>query len=123
MVSKVNKKDLQQVLRNVDTVIDNHACAKKLGVSVDELLTTIYEEIQLPFSKAMKKNAFKIPFFDKEETEEFFSSELIDLGFLCMNKMKEIKEMTDQKIKAKTGKMGILAHDSMYNNWLMNRGY
>lgn len=119
----MNKKDLQQVLRNVNTEIDTYTYAKKLDVSVDELLTIIHEEVQLPFSKIMKKNAFKIPFFDKEQTEEFFSSELIDLGFLCMNKIKELKEMTDQKIKAKTGKMGILAHDSMYNNWLMNRGY
>lgn len=107
---------LQNELRKVGETITLYDLAKKLGVNLDELLTYI-QDILLPhYHSIYKKNAFKIPFFNNEQIKEFFSDNLVDVGFLCQHKIKEINERLEKKLNT-------FAHQVFYNHWVMNRGY
>ena len=106
---------LQKTLRNLESV-DIINLAKIMHMEVDDLLTCIRDEIMEKYKVLFRKNAFKIPFFTNEETKEFFNSQLVDLGFLCQHVIKDFSEPLKQKHST-------LAHQSMYNIWLLNRGY
>jgi len=111
----LDKDKLQKTLRNLESV-DLIDCAKLMDMGTDDLLIEIRDNIIPEYSALFKKNAFKIPFFKPEKAEEFFSSQIIDLGFLCQHVIKDIKESLKKKHDT-------LAYQSMYNIWLLNRGY
>lgn len=106
---------LQKILRTMDSV-DIIDLAGLMHMPVDDLLRGIQDEIMMEYSKLFKKNAWKIPFFNAEKTKEFFSSQLVDLGYLCQHVVKDFKEPLKKKHNT-------LAYQSMYNIWLLNRGY
>jgi len=106
---------LQKTLRNLESV-DSIDLANIMHMEVDDLLTCIQDEIMEKYKVLFRKNAFKIPFFNDEQTHEFFSNQLVDLGFLCQQVIKDFSEPLKQKHST-------LAYQSMYNIWLLNRGY
>ena len=111
----LDRDKLQSTLRNLESV-DIIDLASSMGMSVDELLIGIQDEILPEYSALFKKNAWKIPFFNSEKTKEFFSSQIVDIGFLCQHVIKDIRETLKKKHDS-------LAYQSMYNIWLLNRGY
>jgi len=112
----MDKNKLQKRLQKVDNEISLYALAHEFGVHVDEILLLIQNEILPDFQHVFKSQAFKIPFFKEEEQNLFFRSEIIDLGFLCQHKIKEVKE----HMKKKHSKF---AHQIFYDKWLLSRGY
>ena len=111
----LNRDKLQETLRNLESV-DVIDLAKLMDMGVDDLIISIRDEIMEEYRILFKKNAFKIPFFKPEKAKEFFSSQLVDLGFLCQHVIKDFSEPLKKKHST-------LAHQSMYNIWLLNRGY
>jgi len=111
----LDRDKLQKILQNRES-IDLIDCARLMDMSVDDLLTDIRDEIIPEYTALFKKNAFKIPFFKPEKAKEFFSSQVVDLGFLCQHVIKDIKETLKHKHES-------LAYQSMFNIWLLNRGY
>lgn len=111
----LDKDKLQETLRPLDSV-DVIDLARMMDMGVDDLIIGIRDEIMEEYRILFKKNAFKIPFFEPEKTTEFFSSQLVDLGFLCQHVIKDFSEPLKRKHST-------LAHQSMYNIWLLNRGY
>lgn len=107
---------LQNELRKVEGITTLYELSKKLGVGVDDILTYIQDIVLPSHIEIYKKNAFKIPFFTDEQTKEFFTRDIIDIGFLCQHKIKEINEQLG-------GKLNTFAYQIFYSNWLMNRGY
>ena len=114
-VNMLDRDKLQKTLRNLESV-DLIDCASLMGMSVDDLLIGIRDEILPEYSALFKKNMYKIPFFNKEKTNEYFTRQIVDLGFLCQHVIKDIKESLKHKHDS-------LAYQSMYNIWLLNRGY
>ena len=110
-----DRDKLQKTLRNLDSV-DYIDLASLMHMGVDDLIIGIRDEVMEEYRILFKKNAFKIPFFDNEKTKMFFSSQIVDLGFLCQHVIKDIKESLKKKHST-------LAYQSMYNIWLLNRGY
>ena len=106
---------LQKTLRNLDSV-DVIDLAGLMDMNVDDLLRGIQDEIMMEYSKLFSKNKWKIPFFNSEKAQEFFSSQLVDLGYLCQHVVKDFRETLKKKHDT-------LAYQSMYNLWLLNRGY
>jgi hypothetical protein len=113
---KLDRDLLQKTLQEVDDEITIYDLSKKMGYAVDDVLLYIQNEIIPEYAKIFRKKAFKIPFFDMEQTEEFFRTQIIDLGFLCQHKIKEIKEGMEQKHSS-------FSHQIFYDKWIMNRGY
>jgi len=111
----LNRDRLQKTLRNLESV-DIIDLAKLMDIGVDDLLVGIRDEILPEYSALFKKNMFKIPFFTREKSKEFFTSQIVDLGFLCQHVIKDIKEQLKHKHDS-------LAYQSMYNVWLLHRGY
>ena len=111
----LDRDKLQKILRNHED-IDLIDLSSLMDMHVDDLLLGIQDEIMKEYSTLFKKNAWKIPFFKKERTKEFFSSQLVDLGFLCQHVIKDFKEPLKKKHDS-------LAYQSMFNIWLLNRGY
>ena len=111
----LDRDKLQKTLRNLES-IDIIDLAKLMDMGVDDLIIDIRDEIMEEYRILFKKNAFKIPFFKEEKAKEFFSSQLVDLGFLCQHIIKDFSEPLKKKHST-------LAHQSMYNVWLLNRGY
>ena len=111
----LNRDKLQKTLRNLESV-DIIDLAKLMDMGVDDLIISIRDEIMEEYRILFKKNAFKTPFFKPEKAKEFFSSQLVDLGFLCQHVIKDFSEPLKRKHST-------LAHQSMYNIWLLNRGY
>jgi len=111
----LDRDKLQKTLRNLESV-DIIDLASLMNMHVDDLLTGIQNEILPEYTTLFKKNAFKIPFFNSERAKEFFSSQIVDLGFLCQHVIKDFRESLKHKHDT-------LAHQSMYNVWLLNRGY
>ena len=111
----LDRDKLQETLRNLES-IDLIDCARLMDMGVDDLLIGIRDEILPEFTAMYKKNAYKIPFFNSEKTKEFFTSQIIDIGFLCQHIIKDIRET----LKHKHASFG---HQAFYNAWLLNRGY
>lgn len=111
----LDRDKLQKILRNHES-IDVIDLSGLMDMHVDDLLVDIRDGIMMEYSKLFKKNTFKIPFFKTDRTREFFSSQLVDLGFLCQHVVKDFKEQLKDKHDS-------LAYQSMYNLWLLNRGY
>lgn len=111
----LNRDELQKTLRNLESV-DIINLASLMNMHVDDLLTGIQNEILFEFKAMYKKNAFKIPFFNAEKTKEFFTNQIIDLGFLCQHIIKDFSEPLKKKHET-------FAHRSFYSAWLLNRGY
>jgi len=111
----LDRDKLQKTLRNLESV-DVIDLARMMNMGVDDLIIGIRDEIMEEYRILFKKNAFKIPFFNEEKAKEFFSSQLVDLGFLCQHVIKDFREPLKKK-------HSILAYRSMQNNWLLNRGY
>ena len=111
----LDRDKLQSTLRNLESV-DIIDLASSMGMHADELFTVIQNEILPEYSALFKKNAWKIPLFNKEKTREFFTRQIVDLGFLCSNTIKDFKEKYKYKFNN-------LAYESIYNAWLLNRGY
>ena len=111
----LDRDKLQKTLQNLESV-DIIDLASMMNIGVDDLIIAIRDEILPEYSALFKKNAFKIPFFNSEKAKEFFSSQLVDLGFLCQHVIKDFSEPLKKKHDS-------LAHQSMYNIWLLNRGY
>lgn len=118
----MNKESLRKTLQQVDETIPLYDLSKKLQCAVDDILILIQDDIMPLYRSIFKKNSVKIPFFNEEKVKDFFSCEIVDMGFLCQYKIKELKEDLDKKLQAKNY-LGIFAHQNMYNNWLMYRGY
>ena len=115
MMMCLDRDKLQKTLRNLESV-DIIDLASLMDMHVDDLLIGINNEIIPEYTILFKKNAFKIPFFNSEKAKEFFSSQIVDLGFLCQHVIKDFRETLKHKHDT-------LAHQSMYNNWLLYRGY
>ena len=115
MMMCLDRDKLQKTLRNLESV-DVIDLAKLMDMGVDDLIIGVRDEILPEYSNLFKKNAFKIPFFNKEKAKEFFTSQIVDLGFLCQEVIKDFKEPLKHKHES-------LAYQSMYNIWLLHRGY
>jgi len=115
MMMCLDRDKLQKTLRNLESV-DIIDCASLMGMSVDDLLIGIRDEILPEFTAMYKDNAYKIPDFDIEESKMFFTSQIIDLGFLCQHIIKDIRETLKHKHES-------FGHQAFYNAWLLNRGY
>ena len=111
----LDRDRLQKTLQNLESV-DIIDLASMMGMHVDELLIGIQSEIILEYTTLFKKNAFKIPFFNSEKVKEFFTSQIVDLGFLCQYVIKDFRETLKHKHSS-------FAHQAFYNAWLLNRGY
>ena len=111
----LDRDKLQKTLQGLESV-DLIDLASLMGMHVDDLLMAIRDEILPEYSKLFKKNAFKIPFFNKEKAKEFFTSQIVDLGYLCQHVIKDIREPLKHKHDS-------LGYQSLYNIWLLNRGY
>lgn len=111
----LDRDKLQKTLRNIESV-DITDLASSMDMGVDDLLTCIRDEVMVEYSKLFSKNKWKIPFFNSEKSREFFSSQLVDLGYLCQHVIKDFREPLKKKHDT-------LAYQSMYNLWLLNRGY
>ena len=111
----LNRDKLQKTLRNHESV-DLIDLASLMNMGVDDLLTAIRDEVMMEYSKLFSKNKWKIPFFNAEKSKEFFTSQIVDLGYLCQHVIKDFKEPLKKKHDT-------LAYQSMYNLWLLNRGY
>ena len=111
----LNRDKLQETLRNLES-IDLIDCAKLMDMSVDDLLIVIRDEILPEYTAIYKKNAYKIPFYNREKTKAFFTSQIIDLGMLCQHVIKDIRET----MKDKHNQFG---HTAFHSAWLLNRGY
>jgi hypothetical protein len=107
---------IQNELRKVEDTITVHELSKRLGISVDDIYTYVQDVVLPHYNDIYKKKAFKIPFYTKEQTKEFFSKDIVDIGFLVQYKIKEIKERLEKKLDT-------FAHQIFYNNWIMYRGY
>jgi len=114
-MSCLDRDKLQKTLRNLDSV-DLFDLASLMHMGVDDLLIGIRDEILPEFTNMYKKNAFKLPFFNHEKSEEFFRTQIIDLGFLCQHIIKDIREAMKEKHDS-------FGHQAFYNAWLLNRGY
>jgi len=115
MMSCLDRDKLQKTLRNLDSV-DLFDLASLMHMSVDDLLIGINNEILPEYSALFKKNAWKIPLLSKKKAKIFFSSQIVDLGFLCTNTIKDFKDKYKDKFDN-------IAYESIYNAWLLNRGY
>ena len=111
----LDRDKLQKILQKTDN-INVYDLAKKMNMDVNDLLLGIRDEILPEYTKLFKKNALKIPFFTQEQTKEFFTSQIVDLGFLCQHVVKDFREVLKDKHDT-------LAHQSMYTVWQLNRGY
>ena len=111
----LDRDKLQKILRTLDSV-DLIDLSNLMGMGVDDLLIAIRDEILPEFTAMYKKNTYKLPFFNDEQTKTFFTSQIVDIGFLCQHIIKDIKET----LKKKHNTFG---HQAFYNTWLLNRGY
>lgn len=111
----LDRNKLQRTLQNLESIgiID---LAKLMGMGVDDLIIAVRDDILPEYSSLFKKNAFKIPFFNKEKAKEFFTSQIVDLGFLCQEVIKDFKEPLKKKHDS-------LGYQSLYTIWLLHRGY
>jgi hypothetical protein len=107
---------LQNELRKVDNTISLYELAKRLGVQTDEILRYIQDNVLPCYNEIYKKNAFKMPYYTEEEIKEFFTKDIVDIGFLCMHKIEEVNASLIEKIDT-------FAHKIFYNNWIIYRGY
>jgi len=112
----LDRDTLQKILREVETEISVYDLAKKIGVHVDYVLIFINDSIIPEYKHLFHTNAHQIPKWEQDKIEQFFKQQIIDLGFLCQHKIKEIKET----LKHKHNTFG---HQTFYNNWIMHRGY
>ena len=111
----LNRDKLQETLRNLENV-DINDLARMMNMGVDDLLLGIRDEILPEYQSIYKKNAYKIPFYNREKTKAFFTSQIIDLGMLCQHVIKDIRET----MKDKHNQFG---HTAFHSAWLLNRGY
>ena len=110
----LNRDKLQKILHNHES-IDVFDLSTLMDMNVDELLCGI-NELMDEFSTWFKRTAWKIHLFKKDETEVYFSIQIVDVGFLCQHVIKEFKTT----IKKKHAKLVYIAYKNM---WLLNRGY
>jgi len=111
----LDRDRLQKTLQNLESV-DIIDLSTLMHISVDELLIGIRDEILPEYTQMYKKNAYKIPKFNNEQTKEFITSQIIDLGMLCQHVIKDITATLVEKHDT-------FAHQAFYNSWLLNRGY
>lgn len=112
----LDRDTLQNRLQNVENEIDSYDLAKQLGVHVDDLLLFIQNDILPEYKRLFQDIAMRMPYWEEEKVKEFFTKQIVDLGFLCQHKIRDIREALKKK-------QGIFAHQTFYNNWLMYRGY
>jgi len=112
----LTKEKLQKELRKIEDEISAIDLAKRLDCHIDTLLLMIQDDVMIPYKEMWNKNKYRIPFLKQDEIKEFFSCETIDLGFLCQHKIKDIKEGLGNKLTN-------FAHQTMYNSWILHRGY
>lgn len=112
----LDRDALQMTLRDVEIEITEYDLAKQLGVSVEELLTFIQDNILPEYKDMFNNNAYKIPAWKEDKIKEFFEQQIIDIGFLCQSKIIEIRDSLKEKHNT-------FAHQTFYNNWVMYRGY
>lgn len=110
------KTQLQTTLRKVESQITLHELSKVMGVSNEDILIMINDNIVPEYTKMYKENAFKMPFWNEEKTKEFFTDPIIDIGMLVQHKIKEIYEIMEKKLNT-------FGHQAFYNSWIINRGY
>jgi len=94
----LDRDKLQKTLRNLESV-DVIDLASLMDMHVDDLLLGIQNEILPEYTTLFKKNAFKIPFFNSEKAKEFFTSQIVDLGFLCQHVIKDFRELEEGKYR------------------------
>lgn len=112
----LDRDNLQRTLRDVENMIISYDLAKQLNVHVDDLLLFIQNDILPEYKRLFQDIAFKMPYWNEEKVKEFFCKQIVDLGFLCQHKIRDIREALKKK-------QGIFAHQTFYNNWVMYRGY
>jgi len=112
----LTKERVKKELRKIEDEISAIDLANKLDCHIDTLLFMIRDDILAPYKEKWDKNKYRIPFLKSDELKEFFSCEIIDLGFLCQQKITDIKEGIGDKLNT-------FAHQTMYNNWMLHRGY
>jgi hypothetical protein len=112
----VDRDSLQDALRVVEPSISIYDLAKQFNLHVDDLLLFIRDNVLPEYQQVYNENCMSIPFWNAEKIQEFFQQQIIDLGFLCQHKIKEINEQMKKKLDT-------FAHQTFYNNWVMYRGY
>lgn len=113
---KLTRDNLQQTLRETEKQTDLYSLAKQFNTNVDSILLFIQDSILPEYQQQFNTNAHRIPFWTEEQSQQFFQQQIIDLGFLCQHKIKEIADQLKQR-------HSIFAHQLFYNNWLLQRGY
>lgn len=109
------RQKLKNILMQIDETISIYDLAKKMDLAVDPMLEKILD-ITNEFKQAYKNNTLKMLKGDASFLDEFFKTEIIDLGFLCQHKIKEIKE----SMKNKHNTFG---HKMFFDQWMLHRGY
>ena len=66
-VNMLDRDKLQKTLRNLESV-DIIDLSSLMGMSVDDLLIGIRDEILPEFTDMYKKNSYKLPFFNHEKS-------------------------------------------------------
>lgn len=110
----LDRDKLQRTLRNHGS-IDVIDLAGLMDMRVDDLLVGIKEVIG-DYSTWFKRTAWKIPLFNKRKSREYFSIQLVDLGFLCQHIIKDFKKQVKNKHAG-------LVYFTYMTKWLLNRGY
>lgn len=109
------RAELQKILRQVEGTINIHDLAEIMKMQVDPLLERIIV-ITTDFKTEYKNNVSNMMKGTKEFNDVFFKKQIIDLGFLCQHKIKEIRD----NMKEKHNTFG---HQMFYDAWLLYRGY
>lgn len=112
----MDREYLRKTLQNIENDISLYDLAKLIKTDQDEILIYIQNEVLPEYTQLFKKNAFKMPFWSKEETEQFFLNPIVDLGFLCQHKIKEIKQNLEKQHKR-------FGNQLFYDRWILFRGY
>ena len=110
----LDRDKLQKILRNHKSIniID---LASLMDMNVNDLIIDI-KEVMDEYSTWFKRTAWKIPLLKRDKIKEYFSLQIVDLGMLCQNRIKDFKK----SVKKKHAGIVYLAYGK---KWFLNRGY
>lgn len=109
------RQRLRMILQNENDTISIYDLAKKMNMRVDPMLVKIME-ITNDFKTIYKNNVTNMVRGNSDLMDEFFKTEIVDLGFLCQHKIQEIKKNLEKKHNT-------MGHQMFYDSWILHRGY
>jgi len=86
-----------------------------MDINVNDLIIGI-SEVMDEYSTWFKRTAWKLPLLGKEKTNNYFSLQIVDLGMLCQQRVKDFKKL----VKKKHARIVYLAYGK---KWSLHRGY